>query len=77
MRWPLDLGAQPLKELLKESHPKRLKQHLFAAGEQPVDRGSRDTALGHDVVHRDLGDTPALTTALSGIKILIPGEDHT
>ena len=64
----LDLGRQHGEELVDLAHPQRLEQHVLAAGEQPVERGPRDAAVGGDVVDGDLVEAPPLAAQLGRIE---------
>ena len=62
------LGGEPIEELGQFAHLQGTEQDFLATGKQAVQGGSRHAAGGGDVVDRDLGDAPLLTTPFGGIE---------
>jgi hypothetical protein len=64
----LHLVGEEREELFEFANPQRVEQHVLATGEESVQRGAGDTALGGDVVDRDLGEPPALAARLGRVE---------
>ena len=64
MKFLVEVG----EEVFEFGHPHGFEQHIFPAGEHAIQGGARHACLGRDVVDGDLGNAPALATALGGIE---------
>ena len=64
----IDVAAEAGEEVGELLRSQRFEQNFFAAGEQAIQRGTRDTRFGGDVVDGHLGKAPLLAAGLGRVE---------